>query len=45
MIKREVTIEGITYVVRATSEKGVDDGLRMLKRSLKRSKKEKEDNE
>jgi len=45
MIKREVTIEGITYVVRATSTKGVDDGVRMLKRSLKRSKKEDKENE
>ena len=42
MRKKEVTIKGITYTVRATTEKGVEDAIRMLKRSLK-PKKEDED--
>ena len=40
MIKREVTIDEITYTVRSTTTKGVDDAVRMLKRSLKKTKKE-----
>jgi hypothetical protein len=39
MIKREVTISGITYTVRATTLKGVEDGIKMLKRALKQTKK------
>lgn len=44
MIKKQVTIKGITYTVSASTEKGVEDGIRMLKRSLKTTKKTKEDN-
>lgn len=43
MKSKEVKIQGITYTVKATTEKGVEDGIRMLKKSLKQSKKDKED--
>ena len=40
MRSREVTIKGITYTVRATTEQGVEDAIRALKRSLKPRKDE-----
>ena len=42
MQKREITIKGITYTVRATTEQGVEDAIRMLKKSLKQNKEEEE---
>lgn len=42
MIKKEVKIDGITYTVSATTNAGVKDGIRMLKKSLKQTKKDKE---
>jgi hypothetical protein len=38
MISREVKIQGITYKVSASSLKGVEDGIAMLKKSLKPKK-------
>jgi DNA-binding winged helix-turn-helix (wHTH) protein len=43
MIKREVTIKGITYTVRSTTEHGVEQGIKMLRKAL-RTKKEKPEN-
>ena len=43
MIKREVTIDSITYTVRSTTVQGVEDAIRMLKKSLKKTKKENQD--
>ena len=44
MIKKSVKISGITYTVSASTEKGVEDGIKMLKKSLKQTKKQDEDN-
>ena len=38
MISREVKIDGITYRVSATTDSGVEDGIAMLKKSLKPKK-------
>ena len=35
MKNKEVKIDGITYKVSATTERGVKDGIAMLKKSLK----------
>ena len=43
MIKREVKIKGETYTVRATTPRGVEEGIKALKASLKRLNKK--DNE
>jgi hypothetical protein len=44
MIKSEVTIKGITYTVRATTEAGIKDAIRAIKRAVKQNKKQDEDN-
>lgn len=36
MKKTDVQLYGITYTVRATTDKGLRDGIRQLKQSLKR---------
>ena len=36
MKKQDVKIKGITYTVHATTEQGVQDGIKQLKRSIKR---------
>ena len=36
MKKTDVQLYGITYTVRATTDKGLRDGIKQLKRSLKR---------
>lgn len=41
MKSKEVTINGITYKVSATTDRGLKDAIRMLKKSLKTT----EDNE
>ena len=38
MKNKEVKIEGITYKVSATTDRGVKDGIAMLKKSLKPKK-------
>jgi hypothetical protein len=38
MKSKEVKIQGITYKVSATTDRGVEDGIRMLKKSLKPKK-------
>jgi hypothetical protein len=38
MKSKEVTIDGITYKVSATTERGLKDGIRQLKKSLKPKK-------
>ena len=38
MKSKEVTIDGITYTVRATTEAGLKRGVSQLKRSLKKQK-------
>ena len=43
MRSREVTIKGITYTVRATTEQGVEDAIRALKRTLKPKKQDEDD--
>ena len=40
MIKRKVKIGEITYTIRATTLLGLEDAERMLKKSLKRMKKQ-----
>ena len=42
MKKKQITIDDITYTVSATTAAGVKDGIRMLKKSLKQNKKDKE---
>jgi hypothetical protein len=42
MKKKQITIDDITYTVSATTNAGVKDGIRMLKKSLKQNKKDKE---
>ena len=36
MKKTDVQIKGITYTVRATTDKGLRDGIRQLKKSINR---------
>ena len=36
MKKTDVNLYGITYTVRATTDKGLRDGIRQLKKSIKR---------
>ena len=43
MKSKEVTIDGITYTVKATTEAGLKKGISQLKRSLKRDKTKEED--
>lgn len=43
MIKKSVKINNITYTVSASTERGVEDGIKMLKKSLKQTKKTKEE--
>lgn len=47
MKKTDVTLYGITYTVRATTDAGLRDGIRQLKKSIKtmmdQDKKEEED--
>ena len=38
MKSKEIKIDGITYKVSATTERGVKDGIAMLKKSLKPKK-------
>jgi hypothetical protein len=38
MKSKEVKIQGITYKVSASTDRGVEDGIRMLKKSLKPKK-------
>ena len=38
MIRKEVKISGITYTVSATTARGVEEGIRDLKRALKPQK-------
>ena len=38
MKNKEIKIDGITYKVSATTERGVKDGITMLKKSLKPKK-------
>ena len=38
MKNKEIKIDGITYKVSATTERGVKDGIAMLKKSLKPKK-------
>ena len=38
MKKTDVQIDGITYTVRATTDRGLRDGIRQLQQSLKRMK-------
>lgn len=38
MKSKEVTIDGITYTVKATTDAGLKRGISQLKRSLKKSK-------
>ncbi len=38
MKNKEVKIDGITYKVSATTDRGVKDGIAMLKKSLKPKK-------
>ena len=42
MKKKQIIIDYITYTVSATTNVGVKDGIRMLKKSLKQNKKDKE---
>jgi len=44
MKKQEVKIDGIRYQVSSTTDAGLKDAVRMLKKSLKRSKDEDNDN-
>ena len=43
MKKQTVEINGITYTVSATKQKGVKDSIRMLKKSLKQETKKEND--
>ena len=43
MIKREVTVSGITYTVRASTLDGIEDAIKQLKKLNKKTKKTKED--
>ena len=43
MKKQTVEINGITYTVSSTTQKGVKDGIRMLKKSLKQETKKEND--
>ena len=43
MRKQEVKIDGITYRVGATTERGLKDAIKMLKKSLKDEKKRDDD--
>lgn len=45
MIKKEVTIKGITYQVSSSTDGGCEEAIRMLKRSLKRIKKQEDEDE
>ena len=45
MIKQEIKIKGITYHVSSSTETGCQEAIKMLKRSLKRIKKEDSDEE
>lgn len=45
MIKREIKIDEITYTVRATTVNGLDEAVRMLKRTLKQTKKQNKEEE
>ena len=45
MIKRKVKIGEITYTIRATTLTGLEDAERMLKKSLKRMKKQNKEEE
>ena len=38
MKKEQIEIDGITYTVSASTNKGLKDGIRMLKKSLKPDK-------
>ena len=41
MIKQKITINGIEYTVRSSTPKGVAEGIAALKKSVKRLKKQK----
>ncbi len=43
MKNKEVKIKGITYKVSSTTEAGLKDAIRMLKKSLKQIEKDKEE--
>ncbi len=42
MKSKEIKIDGITYKVSASTDRGIKDAERMLKRSLKQTKKTKD---
>ena len=44
MIKREVKIEGISYRVGSTTERGLEEAIASLKKSLETNKKQDEEN-
>jgi hypothetical protein len=44
MIKTDIKIDGITYTVRATTEAGIKDAIRAIKKAVKQNKKQDEDN-
>ena len=45
MKKTDVQLYGITYTVRATTDKGLRDGIRQLKKDIKRMMEQDEKNE
>ena len=45
MKKTDVQLYGITYTVRATTDKGLRDGIRQLKKDIKRMMDQDEKNE
>jgi hypothetical protein len=40
MIKREVTVKGITYTIRASTLEGIEDAIKQLKKLNKKTKKD-----
>ena len=44
MIKTEIKIDGITYTVRSTSEAGIKDAIRAIKKAVKQNKKQDKEN-
>ncbi len=42
MKTKQFKVDGITYTVRATTEKGIKDAIRMMKNSIKKNKEEKD---
>lgn len=44
MIKTEVKIDGINYIIRSTSAAGIEDAIRALKKAVEQNEKYDEDN-